>query len=371
MRATTDDLLDGIRQWVDIETPTGHLPGLDALTTHVAAGFASAGASATRIAGREGQGDHLRIESPWGRGAGVLVLCHLDTVHPVGALARANPWRIDGDNAYGPGTEDMKGGAYAAFAAFREIAASGQATPLPIRLLYTSDEEIGSPTSRTLIEQEAARAKYVLVTEAARDGGKIVVARKGVGMYRLTAHGRPAHAGARHPDGRSAILELAHQIIAIEAMTDYARGITLNVGTVTGGSVNNTVPASATATIDMRVRTGADATDIDTRLRALRAHNPDVRLIIDGGLNRPPYEESPAARRLFEHARRLAADIGIDLVGVSTGGGSDGNFTAPTVPTLDGLGVDGGGAHTDDEHLFISSLRPRTDLLKRLMETLV
>jgi glutamate carboxypeptidase len=377
MPTTTHDLLDGIRRWVEIETHTPDVDGINALMTHVAEGFSAAGGRVSRIPGRnqpglDRHGDHLAIATPWGGNRpGVLVLCHLDTVHPKGTLTNDLPFRIDGDRAYGPGIYDMKGGAYCAFAAFREILASGRETALPIRLLFTSDEEVGSPTSRQLIEDYGANAKYVLVTEGARDGGQIVVGRKGVGRYVLTAHGRPAHAGARHSQGRSAIVEIARHIVAIEGLTDYARGLTFNVGQVFGGTADNVVPAKAVAHIDMRVASVADGVAMDQYFQALRAYNPDVRLQIEGGINRPPYEKNAGVAQLFEHARGLAAELGIDLIGQSTGGASDGNFTAHTVPTLDGLGVDGAGAHTLEEYMLVSSAMPRMTLQKRLMETLV
>lgn len=368
-------LLAGIREWVEIETPTYDAASINRLMTLVASQFAAAGAHVERISGRDGRGDHLSITSPWSgpRGensAGILVLCHLDTVHPLGTLANHLPFRVDGDKAFGPGISDMKGGAYLAYAAYRAIAADPKLQRLPIRLLYTSDEEVGSPTSRALIEAAADGAKFVLVTEAARDGGKIVTARKGVGRYDITTHGRPSHSGARHADGRSAIVEMAHQVIAIEAMTDYARGITVNIGQIQGGTADNVVPEKCTAAIDLRVNTLADAAEMHHRLTSLQPHTPDVRIEVAGGMNRLPYEESAAGRRLFDHAKDVAREFGIDLHGVHTGGGSDGNFTAHKVATLDGLGSDGFGAHTLSEHLFVSSLVPRKMLLQRLMETL-
>ena len=368
-------LLEGIRAWVEIETHTPDVEGINRLMTLVASQFAAAGAHVERIAGRDGKGDHLSIASPWGapRGdnsSGILVLCHLDTVHPRGTLAQHLPFSVEGDKAYGPGTSDMKGGAYLAYAAYCAVAKNASLQKLPIRLLYTSDEEIGSPTSRALIEAAAASAKYVLVTEAARDGGRIVTARKGVGRYDIITQGRPAHAGARHADGRSAILEMAKQVIAIEAMTDYKRGISVNVGQISGGTADNVVPQNCAAAIDLRVSTMADAEDMHHRLTSLKPQGPDVTVHVSGGMNRGPYEETPAGRKLFEHARELAAGLGIDLKGVHSGGGSDGNFTAHTVATLDGLGCDGAGAHTLGEHLLISSLVPRKMLLQRLMETL-
>jgi glutamate carboxypeptidase len=367
----TSEVLEGIRTWVEIESQSADTDGVNRMVSKVAADFSSSGARVNRIRGRDGYGDHLSIRSSWGAdGPGILVLCHIDTVHPRGTLAAHLPFRVDGDRAFGPGIYDMKGGAYLAFAAFRALARSGKTTPLPIEFVITSDEEVGSPTSRVLIEQAAARAKYVLVTEPARDGGKIVTARKGVARYVLTAHGRPAHAGARHEEGRSAILELARQVVHLEAMTDYDRGLTLNVGQIGGGTADNVVPQLAWANIDIRIATMADAEAVHRKLKSLKPYNRDVRLELSGGLNRPPYEQNSGVMRLYDHARRVAREIDIELVGVKTGGGSDGNFTAHLVPTLDGLGVDGNGAHTLNEHLLISSIAPRMTLMRRLFETL-
>jgi glutamate carboxypeptidase len=364
------EMLDGIRRWVEIESHTADPAGVNRLMDHCADGWRTAGATVERIAGRDGLGDHLAVSSPWGGdGPGILVLCHLDTVHPRGTI-RDLPFKVDGDKVFGPGIYDMKGGAYLAYAAFQALRREGKSTPLPLRFLYTSDEEIGSPSSRALIEAHARNAKFVLVTEPARDGGKIVTSRKGVARFVLTAHGRPSHAGARHQDGRSAILEVARHIIDIEAMTDYARGCTFNVGQITGGTAENVVPAHCEISIDMRIRTLADAAHFEAHFRALKSYNPDVSVQVTGGLNRPPYEMNEAGAKLYAHAQKQAAAIGIDLVGVSTGGGSDGNFTAPFVATLDGLGVDGDGAHTLHEHMLASSLVPRMTLHRRLFETL-
>lgn len=363
-------LLAGIATWVEIESQTADVPGVNRIMDRVATGYRQAGAIVERISGVDGNADHLSVRSPWGGdGPGILVLCHLDTVYPKGTLAEL-PFRVDGDKAYGPGIFDMKGGAYLAYAAFRSLSEAGLTTPLPLRFLYTSDEEIGSPHSRPLIQAAAMNAKYVLVTEPARDGGKIVTARKGVARFEISTHGRPSHSGSKHEEGRSAIVELARQIVDIEGMTDYARGLTFNIGRVQGGTAANVVPAHAWATIDVRVRTVADADEVIGRLRNLKPYNPDVRIEVTGGLNRPPFEKNAGVARLFDHARDLARGIGFDLVDTATGGGSDGNFTADKVPTLDGLGVDGNGAHTLEEHLYISSLVPRMLLQRGLFETL-
>lgn len=374
MRIPTEtEILDGLRPWVEIETPTGHVAGLNRLMDLVAEDYRALGARIERIAGTHGQGDHLSIGLPW-RGAvpadgpALLILSHLDTVHPVGTLADF-PFRVEGARAYGPGIADMKGGAYIAYRALRSLIEAEIETPLPIRLLITSDEEIGSPTSRTLIEAEGARAKAVLVTEPARSGGKIVTGRRGVGRYTLTAQGRAAHAGTNHDKGRSAIREIARQVEAMEAMTDYARGLTVNIGRIEGGTTDNTVPEWARAHIDTRMQTMAIAAEIDARLRALRPSLDGVALTLEGGLNRPPYEKWPGIAALFDHAKGLAADIGFTLEDMHTGGGSDGSFVAASVPTLDGLGVDGAEAHTRNEHIYTASLVPRMTLLRRLAET--
>ncbi len=363
-------LLSGISTWVEIESQTADTTGVNRMMDRAATGFRQAGAHVERLPGAGDTADHLSISSPWGGdAAGVLVLCHLDTVHPKGTLEQL-PFRVEGDRAYGPGIYDMKGGAYLAYAAYRSIVEAGKTTPLPIRFLYTSDEEIGSPQSRTLIEKHARNAKFVLVTEPARDGGKIVTARKGVARFVIEIEGRPAHSGSRHADGRSAIVEMAHQIHAIEGMTDYARGITVNIGMIHGGTAANVIPAHCEASIDVRVASTADADEIIARLHALTPHNPDTRIKISGGLNRPPFEKNNGVEQLYEHARGLAAELGFELPDTYTGGGSDANFTAQSVPTLDGLGVDGNGAHTLEEHLLVSSLVPRMQLQRRLFETL-
>lgn len=367
---STEELLSGIQQWVAFEGKTSEPDNVNKLMDLVEKGFAATNAKIERIPGRDGYGDHLSISSPWKEDEkGVLVLCHLDTVHETGTLQK-NPIRVEGDRAYGPGIYDMKGGAHLAFAAYRALSEAGKETPLPIRFLYTSDEEVGSFTSRDLIEAAAKNARYVLVTEPARYGGKIVTERKGLGRYILRTEGRSAHSGSRHPDGRSAIREMAEQVLRLEKMTDYERGLTLNVGVIQGGSTANTVPQFCTAELDIRYATMEDAQEMDAFLSNLTAFNPDVKVDVTGEINRPPYRQSDEARALFEHAKALAADIGFELVGTATGGGSDGNFTAQYVPTLDGLGVDGDGGHTLNEHLYVSSLVPRFMVQLRLMETL-
>jgi glutamate carboxypeptidase len=363
-------ILDGIRRWVEIETPTEAPDQVNRLVTMVADGYRDLPVTVERVAGRSGCGDHLLARSSWGADApGILVLSHLDTVHPLGFIARL-PFRIEGDSAFGPGIYDMKGGAYLAYHAFRQLCAAPERSPLGVTQLYVSDEEIGSPTSRALIEAEGRKAKYVLVTEPARDGGKIVTGRKGVARFEIFIKGVPAHAGSRPQDGRSAIRELANVIQSLEALTDIKRGVTVNVGVVRGGTRPNVIAEEAYAEVDLRVATVADADDLVEKILNLKSRSEGVSVKAVGELNRPPYQKGNAGAALFEHARTLAAEIGFDLVDTSTGGGSDGNFTAPYTATLDGLGVDGKGAHTPYEQMYISSIEPRARLLHRLYQTL-
>jgi glutamate carboxypeptidase len=368
----TKSLLDEIRSWVEIESPTTESAAVNRMVDKVEADAKAAGTRTERIPGRDGYGDHLLISSPWGAAdePGILVLSHLDTVHAVGTLAGALPFKVEGDSAYGPGIYDMKGGALIAFAALRALIDTGATGLLPIRHLFVSEEEVGSPTSRAIIEQEARRARYVLVTEPAREGGRIVTARKGTARFDLKITGRPAHSGSRHQDGRSAVRELARHVLDLEGMTDYETGVTVNVGLIAGGTRANVVAEHASAEIDMRVPNPEIGDRAITRVLAIKAYDPDCTLEITGGLNRPGYEKSAEIDALFQKARTLATEIGFDLQDLKTGGGSDGNFTAAIAPTLDGLGVDGKGGHTHHEQLYVSSLVPRATLMLRLMQTL-
>ncbi len=366
------EILAGIREWVEIESPTTDAASVNRMADKVIADYAAIGAKVQRIPGRDGFGDHVLVTSPWGSDdePGILVLSHIDTVHDLGIIDEKLPFRVEGDIAYGPGIYDMKGGAYLPLAAMRHLVRAGRTTNRPIRHLFVSEEEVGSPTSREHIEREARRAVAVLVTEPAREGGRIVTARKGVARFDIIVRGQLAHSGARHQDGRSAIKELARQILDIEAMTDYATGLTLNVGVISGGTRANVVADEARAEIDMRVPNPEIAEQAIARFLALKPYDPGCTLEISGGLNRPGYEKGAEITALFEHAKLIAATIGFELKDIATGGGSDGNFTAAIAPTLDGLGVDGKGGHTHYEQLYVSSLIPRTRLMLGLFETL-
>lgn len=369
---SAEAMVDGLSEWVRTESPTYDREGVNRMIDRVAAGAESAqGIGVMRLPGRDGLGDILVLKAgPRTDAAGILVMGHVDTVHPVGTIDGPLALRRDGDRLYGPGVYDMKGGVMIALEAFKRAARA--APHLPLTFFVTPDEEIGSPTTQAMIEDEASRTAYVLVTEPARDGGKIVTSRKGVGRFEVHVGGRPSHAGSRHADGRSAIREAARQVLAVEAMTDYARGITTTVGLISGGTAENVVPQHCTFTVDLRVTDAEEGRIHAERILALKPVDPDVTVSVTGGMNRPPYARTPAIARLFAHAHACAAEIGFELIDVpQVGGGSDGNFTAALgVPTLDGLGIDGDGAHTLHEYGLISSLVPRARLMESLLLTL-
>src|ERR671912_2452679 len=364
--------LDTLFTWIRTESPTNDRAGVNLMMDLVVAQMQDAPVAVERISGTEGLGDVLVLRAgPQTSEPGILIMSHLDTVHPVGTIERDLPVRQEGDRLYGPGVYDMKGGAFFALEAFRAVAARGTASR-PLVFLVTPDEEIGTPLTRPIIEDFSRRAAFALVTEPARDGGRVVTSRKGVGRFECRVEGRPAHAGSRHAVGRSAIREAARQVLAVEAMTDYTRGVTTTVGLISGGTAMNTIPQHCRFAVDLRVETPADGAEFEARILGLRAHDPEVRVTVTGGMNRPPYERTEAVARLFERARALAAEIGFALEDVpKTGGGSDGNFTAALgVPTLDGLGIDGDGAHTLEEYGLLSSMAPRRALIRRLLQTL-
>ena len=371
-RIDADEVLAGIVEWVEIESPSHDAAAVNRVVDKVEGQMSGLGMKIERTPGVDGFGDILECKTPWGEGPGILVLAHLDTVHPIGMIEKELKVRREGDAVFGPGIYDMKAGGYIAYYAMRHLIRQGKKSKLPVTFLFIPEEEVGSPTSRARIEAAARNAKYALVMEPGRDGDRVVTSRKGVGRFVVTVKGRASHAGVRHQDGRSAILELARQIVRIEAMTDYGRGITLNVGLVNGGTGVNVVPSEATAEVDLRVPDPETAAEMTSTLLGLKAIGEDVEVMVEGGMNRPPYRKDAGIQALFDKARAIYAEIGKELNDVPlTGGGSDGNFTAALgIPTLDGLGADGKGAHAIDEQIYYSSLMSRTYLATRLFETL-
>jgi glutamate carboxypeptidase len=354
---SSDPLLDLLRELVEIESPT-FSTGVRAVAKRMAAELEALGARVSID-----RGGHLLAELD-GDGEPLLVLGHTDTVWPEGTLAKM-PFRIEGDRAYGPGAYDMKACLVLAIEAVRLAGPRRRA----LRIFLTADEEQGSRTGRPLLEQAAEGVAGALVVEPTAPSGDLKTSRKGLGRFRLTVTGRPAHAGNNRKDGVSAIEELAHQVLALHALNDDETGLSFNVGVVHGGTSENVVAATAEGQIDVRVRSAADLERAERALGALEPTLEGATLAISGGWTRPPLERSPGSARLFAKAREHGLTLGLDLKESSSGGGSDGNLVgALGVPVLDGLGVEGGGAHAVNEHVLLPSLPVRARLLARLFE---
>ncbi len=350
-----------------LESPSADKAAVDACSAYVAARLGELGAEVEAIP-QPVTGNHLTAR--WAgadRSAQFLTLCHLDTVWPKGTLA-ARPLREEDGRLFGPGVYDMKAGTAILLTALQVLKEAGLPPRHPVCMLFTSDEEVGSATARDLIEAEARRSCLVVVLEPALAGGQLKTFRKGVGDFTIVAHGRAAHAGGDHQKGVNAIEELAYHIPVLQKLTDYESGTTINVGTIRGGSASNVVPERAEMEVDFRISQMAEIDRVMAAVQGLKPILAGARLEIRGGLNRPPMERNAIMVKTFEQARRLAAGIGLALKEGSTGGGSDGNFTAALgTPTLDGMGAVGDGAHAAHEHVVISSLAERAALLATIL----
>jgi glutamate carboxypeptidase len=365
------EIVELLGELVRRESPSRDKAALDALGTLLAERLMDLGASVENVPNAVG-GDHVLGRFP--RNSDLrpaLVLGHFDTVWPRGTLERL-PFRVDEEGrAFGPGVFDMKASLAIFLAVIKQLRKSWELLPRPIWVLLTSDEEIGSPTSRGLIEKLASQCAYALVLEPALADGGLKTSRKGVGRFRLDVEGKAAHAGVAPQDGRSAIVGLARQILKLETLQDLAAGTTINVGVIEGGTTPNVVPALASAEIDVRVASQAEESRIVSAFRSLASGMEGIRLKMTGSFNRPPMERTPAVSALFEQALEIGRRLNLELTEGSSGGGSDGNFTAAMgVPTLDGLGARGGGAHADDEHVIVASLHERAELLSGLLRFL-
>jgi glutamate carboxypeptidase len=362
-------LLELIEALVAIESPSDDAAAVNRCGAELASRLDAMGGKITRVPSAAA-GEHLRAS--FGNGPRqILLLGHFDTVWPVGQLARM-PLKRDGGKLFGPGAFDMKAGIGLAMLATRAVIDRGALDACQIVMLWTTDEEIGSKTSRALIEAEATRSEAVLVLEPSLPNGGLKTSRKGVGQFEMIARGVSAHAGLDPGKGVSAVRELARQIIAIEDLQDPAAGVTLMVGVVSGGTRVNVVPAEARATIDARAITRADADRVQRTMRSLKPITPGAAVEVTGGFERPPLERTAAVERLFNEAKSVAAEIGIELKEGSAGGGSDGNFTAALgVPTLDGFGAIGDGAHAIHEHVEIDALVPRAATIAGLLHRLL
>jgi len=362
-----DEMLSTLRELVEIESPSHDKTAVDRMGARVAELMQAAGARVERfprdevgdpVLGRwEGQANELQF----------LILCHMDTVWSLGTLAERPP-RVEDGCFYAPGACDMKGGIVIALTALRGLEALGLRPAARVAMLCTGDEEIGSHGSRRLIEELATASRLVLCLEPTLPGGALKTARKGGGSYTLRVKGKAAHAGAAHEQGVNAIEEMAHQVLRLQALTDYERGTTVNVGVISGGSAVNVVPAECEAKVDFRVSVPQEAERMRRAFEGLEPHLAGTELSVEGGINRPPMVRDGLMARTFEQVRRIAGRHGLTVTEGSSGGGSDGNFTAALgIPTMDGLGADGDGLHAAHEHVRIESLPRQAMLLAALL----
>jgi glutamate carboxypeptidase len=362
-------LIDLTEALVRLESPTTDKRAVDRCGRELAWRLEALGGRVTRLP-RADRGDHLLAEFGCGQSQ-ILLLGHFDTVWPIGQLERMPLVRSNG-RLHGPGVFDMKAGIAAGMLATRALAETGAPLSRRIVMLWTTDEEVGSGTSRQAVEDEAQRSEAVLVLEPSLPGGALKTARKGCGTYEIVVSGIAAHAGVNPETGASAVHELAYQILRVQKLQDLSRGISVNVTQVSGGTRTNVIPAEARASVDVRVPTLADATVIDRAIRTLAPVDARTTLTVTGGVDRPPLERSPAVARLYDQARQIAGQLGQELAEGSTGGGSDGNFTAALgVPTLDGLGAIGDGAHALHEYVEIDALPDRAALIAGLISKLI
>lgn len=349
---------------VETESPSHDKAGVDRVGAIVANEARKLGADVQIVQNAE-TGNH--IISRWGNGdQGILLLCHMDTVFPLGTLNKL-PYREADGRIFGPGTLDMKAGIVISLAAIEEARKNGMARP--VTLLCTSDEEIGSETSRAWIQSLAKESALVLVLESALLDGSLKTWRKGVGEFWVKTRGRAAHAGGDHEKGRNAIEEMAHQVIAIQKLTDYSKQTTLNVGVIQGGTVSNVVPEEAMIQVDVRVMQPGEWERLEAEMKKLKPVLDGTSIEVSGGLNRPPMPFDETMKAAFEKAKSIAAGIGMELKAGGTGGGSDANFVAPLgIPVLDGLGAVGEGYHSEREYIFAESLPQRVKLVAALLK---
>ena len=368
------EMLKLVRSLVETESPSGDLEGSRAVVNSLGrAAQEIEGVSSVECIESPDYGEHLRIKAfgdAQDSAGTILLIGHTDTVHPRGTL-RERPWREEGGRIYGPGIFDMKATCALALFTLRACAALDLAPRHPIVLLLTCDEEDGSTTGRALVEEEARRAHSVLVLEPPAPGGRVKTARKGTGIFSIEARGIAAHAGLEPEKGASAVLEIARQIVRLQELNDPPRGITVNVGVVHGGTRLNVVAAHAQVGIDVRYSRPEDAKRLEEAILNTKPFDERVELIATGGINRPPLERTEKVARLYALAREVAATLDFDLGEASVGGASDGNFAAAmNVPILDGLGIEGDGAHAAHEHIIVDKIAERGALLAGLIASL-
>ena len=365
----TDAMIAGLKPWIECESPTYDADAVNRMMDIAAYDMAALGAQIERIPGRMGFGGSVRARFPHpdhGRVPGILIAGHMDTVHPIGTLD-VLPFRREGDLCYGPGLMDMKGGNYISLDAIRQLLRAGFQTPLPVTVLFTPDEEVGTPSTRDLIEAEAARNKFVLVPEPGHEDGGVTIGRYAIARFNLRTVGQPSHAGARLSDGKSAIAAMARKIVEIENMT--GPDCTFSVGVIHAGQWVNCVSSFCDAQALSMAKKQEDLDDGVARMLALQGTANGVEFQVTRGVTRPVWQpDTPGTKMIFDLAKDIAKELGFDMTGRSQGGGSDGNFTgAMGIPTLDSLGVRGQGLHTLNEHIYVDSLVERARLMAGLL----
>lgn len=361
-----DRMTRDIETWAAVESPTVDRPGVNRMMDLAAERMAALGARITRFPGADGFGDAVRADFDWADGAPVMVLGHLDTVHMVGTLDHDLPLRRESGRLYGPGVLDMKGGVIASIHAIDQVIRRHGPLSVPLSFLFIPDEEMGSPSTRTLIEREAAGCRAVLVPEPGRVD-RLVTGRHAFLRYTLRITGAPAHAGVARTRGVSAIRAMARLIDDLEAGSDLEREVTYRVGIVSGGTFVNVVPTECTAQVLCVAPTPEAFAEVQARMAGLQPPDPSVTLTVEPGPVRPLFQGPPGTMALFETAQRLGRELDLDFAPGQFGGGSDGNFTgALGIPTLDGLGVRGDGIHTKQEYVALDSLVPCARLLSGL-----
>jgi glutamate carboxypeptidase len=368
LKERQEDMLDKLRFIVELESPSLDKELNDTIGYEISKLFEELTGGTATVIPNETYGNHYRAE--WGDGdEQILVLAHFDTVWSKGTL-EVMPFEVKDGKAHGPGVFDMKGGIIQGLFALHALTQLREEMGCKVVFLFNSDEEIGSPTSQKLIEEEAQKSKCVFVLEPAMStAGALKTSRKGVGIFGLHIKGKPSHSGVDPEKGRSAISELAHQVLYLDSLTDFDLGTTVNVGVVQGGTTSNVIAAEAKADIDLRVKTDKEFERVVPLIKNLEPKTEGVSLQITGGINRPPLERTEHVTTLYETAKQLAKKhLDFDLLEKETGGGSDGNFAAPLAPTLDGLGAVGDGAHAVHEHLIISEMPLRSALLAQLIK---
>jgi len=361
----TPHLIATLKEHVEAESPSTDKAAVDRYGAIITRQLRALNAE-VEINKQTTTGNH--IIGRWGAGkGGLLILCHIDTVHNIGAI-HTNPIREADGKFYGPGTQDMKASVVQTLAALQALIENKKMPPRPITALFTSDEETGSDTSRTLIESLAKNSSLVLCMEPALPDGALKTWRKGTGNFDVVVRGRSTHAGADHEGGVNAIEEMAHQIMSLQNLTHYKNGTTVNVGVIKGGTRSNVVPDECSVEVDIRVLTPAEADSTYAAITSLKPFNPKATVTVSGGLNRPPMPRTSIIAQAFTQAQQIAASLGLSITEGGTGGASDANFVAPLgIPVLDGLGPIGYGAHSEREHIVIKSLPERAALLAAIL----